>query len=630
MINKFFIVIKNKSNIIYASLLILIIVSGLVMFIVGYNNDPRKVENSIYVFDNDTSMPQFLNGDWCFFWNELLTASELHESYSYQKVPGMWNQYNLPDSSSPAAKGFATYKMTVKNVEIGEEYSIRIPTVGTSGNVFIDDKLLASIGKVAKTKELYLPKYKVSYKDFVVQDTSFDIIVQVANFDYARGGLWLPLIIAKADNMLSFRLMKNGYEYVVLGVMGIAIIIAIILILADKHSKSSGFFFLAVLLVCLYHITSGDKLIVDWIPNISMRAIVRMQYIVLFLTPSIFVQIQTRFYISKKIRSIVNFFMVHGLIISIIILLTPVSFFTTITYYGNLQVCIVIIICFYMLIKAITLGDKEAYLLLVSVAILGVCVIHDFLYGSAMIPSKIGEMIVLGFICIILFMGLILINNVHKMKEQARMADTYEQAYLNAQIKPHFIFNTLNTLASLVDKDNKKAEHVILNISIFLRNIIDRTNFDDVIPISKEIEIVKSYVAIEQIRFPNIEIIIDVDETNDIKLPPMTLQPLVENAIKHGLCPKREGGYIKITLNELANLYIISVADNGIGIGKRTQEKIKIKLKEDNNSQKGMQMQTGGVGLSNVNSRFVKVYKNPIIIESIPHVGTVIRLIIDK
>ena len=133
-----------------------------------------------------------------------------------------------------------------------------------------------------------------------------------------------------------------------------------------------------------------------------------------------------------------------------------------------------------------------------------------------------------------------------------------------SQIQPHFIYNTLGTIERMCLKDPEKAFHLVRNFSLYLRG--NFSELDSVTPIrfAEELKHVEYYVNIEKVRFPDMSIEYDV-ETTDFVLPALTVQPLVENAIKHGLMRLESGGRVVIHAYETDTHFCVSVQDDGVG-----------------------------------------------------------------
>lgn len=193
-------------------------------------------------------------------------------------------------------------------------------------------------------------------------------------------------------------------------------------------------------------------------------------------------------------------------------------------------------------------------------------------------------------------------------------AETNEISFLHAQISPHFLNNTLSVIASMVTREPYKAKELISNLSEYL---MDCYLFDDssvMIPLQKELETINTYVAIEKARFrERLNFNIVCDNVPQIYIPRLILQPLVENAIRHGILKKSEGGnvYLKIILK--GNEVYFEIKDDGVGI---REEKIK-EILNDNSSKKG-------VGISNIHRRLMKYYGQGLNVQSTEGQGTTI------
>lgn len=133
-----------------------------------------------------------------------------------------------------------------------------------------------------------------------------------------------------------------------------------------------------------------------------------------------------------------------------------------------------------------------------------------------------------------------------------------------SQIKPHFIYNTLGTIGELCEDEPQKAKQLVQDFSLYLRGNFEELDNTYPIPVMQEVEHVKHYAKIENVRFPDMVITFDL-EVKDFFIPALSLQPLVENAIKHGLLKLEKGGVVTIKSYETSDAYCISVVDNGVG-----------------------------------------------------------------
>ena len=159
---------------------------------------------------------------------------------------------------------------------------------------------------------------------------------------------------------------------------------------------------------------------------------------------------------------------------------------------------------------------------------------------------------------------------------------------LKSQINPHFLFNTLNSISTLINSSKEKARKVITQLSDVFRYALDAHN-DELVSLSKEIEFIENYVRIQQVRFGDrLRFERDIDPTClNTKVPPMILQPLVENSVKYGIGPKQEGGTISLTVRRSGSIIFFEVKDNGLG----------------SKAKKVMDGSSSGIGMSNTDLR---------------------------
>jgi two-component system LytT family sensor kinase len=206
------------------------------------------------------------------------------------------------------------------------------------------------------------------------------------------------------------------------------------------------------------------------------------------------------------------------------------------------------------------------------------------------------------------------LNNVRiemKLEQQERLLLQARMEALQSQINPHFLFNTLNSVSSLVRRDPDSAREMIVKLGNILRRLLRKG--DAFIPLKDEIESLDDYLDIEVVRFGRDKLRVhkelDPDSLHHL-VPSMILQPLVENAIKHGLADKVDGGNVSIRSRCTEHRVIIEVEDDGVGMAASADSS------------------GTGIGMINVQERLQVVYGDAaeINIESQPGSGTMVRL----
>ena len=148
---------------------------------------------------------------------------------------------------------------------------------------------------------------------------------------------------------------------------------------------------------------------------------------------------------------------------------------------------------------------------------------------------------------------------------QKQLHDSQLQLMMG-QIQPHFMFNTLSSIRTLIKIDPDEAYDMVYNFSNYLRANVDNLTNLSGIQFAAEVSHIQSYVNIEKVRFgERLSVKYEIQESEFI-VPPLSIQPLVENAIKHGVCQKPEGGTVCLRSYQDGNNYIVEVEDDGIGI----------------------------------------------------------------
>ncbi len=210
------------------------------------------------------------------------------------------------------------------------------------------------------------------------------------------------------------------------------------------------------------------------------------------------------------------------------------------------------------------------------------------------------------------------LNNVRiemKLEQQERLLLQARMAALQNQINPHFLFNTLNSVSSLVRRDPDSAREMIVKLSNILRRLLRKG--DSFVPLREEVEFLDDYLDIEVVRFgrDKLKIVKELEPSSlDHLVPSMILQPLVENALKHGLADKVEGGSIFLRSRTSNGRIVIEVEDDGVGM-----------------PPSGTSDSSGtGIGMANVSERLQVVYGDAaeITVESQPGRGTLVRLML--
>lgn len=200
------------------------------------------------------------------------------------------------------------------------------------------------------------------------------------------------------------------------------------------------------------------------------------------------------------------------------------------------------------------------------------------------------------------------------IKEQEKELGELHTDIMLSQIQPHFLYNTLTTIRQLCDIDPGLAKESIRDFAYFLRANMDSLTNKAPIPFGQELGHTEHYLKLEQQRFVG-RLYVELDTpVTDFSIPPLSLQPLVENAVRHGIMMRDEGGTLTIRTDETIDNYLVIVSDDGVGFLPGT-------LTEDGNSH---------IGIENVRQRLQTMSNGTLKITSLPGQGTVATITIPK
>ncbi len=216
---------------------------------------------------------------------------------------------------------------------------------------------------------------------------------------------------------------------------------------------------------------------------------------------------------------------------------------------------------------------------------------HSPIATEMFLLNTLGGMYVIWFFCLeerqCISEAKIRAEKSKRISNEKKVLETHLKL-LQAQIEPHFLFNTLTSIVSLDDTDPRSAKTMQLNFIQYLKATLAKTRAS-ITTIAQEIDLIRAYLDIFKVRMEDrLHYTIDVaDDIKDLPFPSMLIQPIVENAIKHGLEPKIDGGEIRIKAVKTSNLLRWEIADTGLGLSDKTEL---------------------GIGISNIIERIESLY----------------------
>ena len=223
-------------------------------------------------------------------------------------------------------------------------------------------------------------------------------------------------------------------------------------------------------------------------------------------------------------------------------------------------------------------------------------------------------------ITVLFVIALVMIFRTRLKRDEKAAIEQKSLEIMVSQIKPHFIYNVLNTIYYLCEQDPARAQEAIEFFSEYLRENLDSFNANVPIPFVQELKHINNYIYLEKLRFGD-DLTVEYDvKVKDFSVPALSVQPIVENAVKHGIRASEDGGTVKISTREDGVSYVIEVTDSGVGYDPHFKDKGN-KKKDNSRSH---------VGISNTRERLSIMCGGTLDISTRVGVGTSVVIRIPK
>ena len=551
-----------------------------------------------------------LNGDWEFYWHHLVTERDVKAGAKPDLtpiVPKVWNSYRIGGKTLPGC-GFGTYRLKVTGAQPGKPLSLWIPTFSTAYRLYVDDRLLAANGVVSQNAQEGKPEYRPNIVSFTPSGSDFSILIQVSNYTYSRGGMWGTLYLGQPDRMAAVEKALFCRDMFLLGSFFVMAFIYSSVFYFRRQEKCDLFFAALCLAAAVRTILHGSYLLRFLFPFVGFSAMIRMDYLTLYWFPAMLAFLLRELFPEEIPKILLYIIGGYTVFMTALTLVSPVSFFTTLIYPIEILILVLSGFLFLRMCLAVARSRLHASLTLTGCLVVLGCCACDFMAQNNMFPSGLFELTPLGFFVLLMTQAHILaesfadtLRKKEKAFEELEASQERERKselkFLKSQIRPHFIYNALNTILSVSRRDVARAQQLLMEFSTYLRGCFDFKDLEDTIPVEKELVFVRSYLALEQARFGDrLKVQYEIDDTH-FRVPPLILQPLVENAVVHGIRPKPDGGSIRVYVRRTGDTVRVGVEDDGVGIA---PERIKNLASGEETSR--------SVGIYNITRRLQKMY----------------------
>ena len=412
-------------------------------------NLPRAKDGTLDLFDWDPNKTGVLNldGEWHFYWNRFVSYYEIHDGTAFPdltaQVPSVWNGYKIGGEKLPGF-GYATYTLKITGLTADNALSLRIQTMSTAYELYVDDKFLASNGVIGENKEDYSPEYLPRTVEFVPEKSECYLIFHISNFVYARGGMWYsvnlgtPGQIASADRKIVYK------DMLLIGALSVMAIYYLNIFLLRRDDKSSIFYVVMCLLFALRTAVYGGFSIYGLFPGIGFRAIVVADYITLALFSVFAAHMIGVLFPEERSARVLLAFDIYSVVMVAIFIFTPIAFFTGLVYLVQAIAIIIGLYAIFIAGKAFAKGRKDSLTVLLGTLPVIACAYHDMLYHNNVITGNFGELVPVGLF-LLLFMQSFVLSR--RSAAAFRSVNTMSQRLLKLdKIQDEFLANTSHEL----------------------------------------------------------------------------------------------------------------------------------------------------------------------------------------
>lgn len=553
-----------------------------------------------------------LNGEWIFCPDKLSFSSE----YNSVKlsVPTPWNRYPNNKALSNSIK-YGTYHMHIKLPDSGS-YSMVTTFISSAHQLYINGELYGSSGKVSSNSKDEYSNWKTQLINFQTDTSEIDIDIVVSNFTCQKSGIVNNIYFGSSDSLSHFYTLQILKVCIICGLfLGIGFFLLILSYCTKRKTACISLSFYCFATLLLYLIIYFGVLPTA-ISNMHTTTTIKLEFIAYCIQLICIYRFVNSIYSKDESFKISLFIRIFNILYLLFTVFCPGRYASLA---GNVYITAIFInipYIIFVLLKALQLKRQHALISLIGIVILISGSIHDIIcsyttysINNYLVPNTYIVAAMIFTLCQINS----LILDIYQSYNDSLSKNQMEIAFLQAQISPHFIFNSLNNVRCLMDTDITAAKKLLLDFCDFLR-IKHKFDFrnDNLYTLSEEIDFLKSYTDIQNVRLNNmINLIIEI-KTEDMKylIPPLIIQPLIENSIVHGFNSKPLTITVSITSDK--NYLYFTISDNGKGMN--------IKLINSPN----MTESHSGIGVNNIKYRLSKLYGQTLTIESTLNIGTTI------
>lgn len=525
-------------------------------------------------FDFDDKNLVYLAGEWEFYWQKWIVTDEEAgaQPSAMLSVPRPWKTLKMDGEFLPN-NGYASYRIQIKNAPENARIISYVPNLGASYRVFLNRQLVSASGEMSKTpsdQNISLSLARNWINSPIEQ--ADELVIELSC--YYSGGLVLTPVLADSDYSYIDSHIRDIISCIVIGILIVSIGGNAYTALLKDPSFHTAALFVLDLMMFLRFLGKNEffALLKTFFPFLKYYMVNNILQVATSFLPVVFLICTYEFIQTginrKELLKIICFESVCC-VFMLLCLLFQYPFYS---YIFCLISFLPFISIFKKLYHSVTKGVPYSLVVLSEMLLMFSALIISSEYSTGILIENISLFPLGSFVLAVLIQDYMYIKKNQDMRQEALEAVSLrlrlkesQTALMLSQIKPHFLYNALIAIQVLCSREPETAEAAIMNFARYLRTNMQFINSPAPILFSKELEHIKNYTAIEKLRF-NDRLTIQYEIGPDqFLLPPLSVQPLVENAIKHGACKNMNGGTVLLSTFETDSSFCVMVKDNGPG-----------------------------------------------------------------
>ena len=618
--------LKTRSNVILIITILITVLAIASPFIAGninrhYSGAPDIINGKGNFINAKSNYTLYLSGEWEYYEGVHIISNRENKEPSITEIPAPIVE---PITSLSSADGFvASYKITVSNLKY-ENAIVYVPHFAGTYNVFVNGIMVTQSGTYIDQRAYANLDLIAGQINFEPQNT-YEIVIEVTC--NMMPSLYMTPVISDIDYSTTFSKIAQTFRSFLTGIVLFCGLFIFSYSAKRSFILSSKWLpvlcaFVAIRMMISTEGYSVFSFLFPYLDYENMTLIICVSTFIIKLVALLFYSETLDLKISKKV---IAAFCIVFLSLSLVAGVLPYIIFSP-YYYIIIQAATIPldIIILSNICNCVVRKVPYAKLYLTGYITLSVGILVDCFYTNGLINFMSSQFMPICFTIFIITFVVIyfekisrIFNTALKTAEIEKELEIANTSLMISQIQPHFLYNALNTIKYLIKRDPKAAEKAVISFSRYLRGNMDSITQKAPIPFADELEHTKHYCDIELLRFGDkLNIVYDTPVT-EFSLPALSVQPIVENAIKHGVTKKTDGGTVTVTTGENEKYYIITVKDDGVGFDVQNPD---LKPSETH----------AHIGINNVRERLENMVNAKFIIESQIGVGTCVTIKIPK